>query len=45
WHPVDELPEKEEHRKEMEKRKKEPALRFKSVDELFLKMKEKNRKE
>ncbi|MBI2576041.1 hypothetical protein HYV84_02420 [Candidatus Woesearchaeota archaeon] len=45
WHPVDELPEKEEHRKEMEKRKKEPALRFKSVDEFFLKMKEKNRKE
>ena len=37
WHPVDELPLKEEHMKEMEKRRKGPFLRFKSVDEIFKK--------
>ncbi|MEK6895886.1 MAG: hypothetical protein AABX12_00295 [Nanoarchaeota archaeon] len=35
WHPVDELPLKEEHKKEMERRKKEKVIRLKSVDELF----------
>ena len=35
WHPVDELPEKEEHRKDMERRKKEKSIRFNSVSELF----------
>ncbi len=35
WHPVDELPLKEEFKKEMEKRKKGPFLRFKSVNEIF----------
>lgn len=35
WHPVDELPMKESHRKEMEKRLKGPFIRAKSVDELF----------
>ena len=35
WHPVDELPLKEEFRRELEKRKQGPFLRFKSVDELF----------
>lgn len=35
WHPVDELPLKEEFRKEIEKRKKGPFLKFNSVDEIF----------
>lgn len=35
WHPVDELPMKEEFRKKIEKAKKEKPIRFKSVDELF----------
>lgn len=36
WHPVDELPMKEEHKKEMERRLKEGHyIRLKSVDELF----------
>ena len=35
WHPVDELPLKEEFRKELEERKKETPLKFKSVDEFF----------
>ena len=34
WHPVDELPLKKEFRKEMEKRKKEKSIKFKSIDEL-----------
>lgn len=35
WHPVDELPLKEEFKKELEKRKKGPFLKLKMVDELF----------
>lgn len=35
WHPVDELPLKEEFKKELKKRKKEKFLRFKSVDDIF----------
>lgn len=35
WHPVDELPLKEEYVKELEKRRREKGVRFNSVDELF----------
>lgn len=35
WHPVDELPLKEEFKKEMEKRKKERHRKVKSIRELF----------
>lgn len=35
WHPVDELPLKEELKRELAKRKKEKFLRIKSVDDLF----------
>ena len=35
WHPVDELPLKEEFKKEMEKRKKGKFLRIKSLNQLF----------
>ena len=35
WHPVDELPLKEEFKKELQKRKKGPFLKFKSVNEIF----------
>jgi len=39
WHPVDELPLKEEFKKEMERRKKEGAFhKYKSVDEFFSKL-------
>lgn len=41
WHPVDELPLKEELKKEIEKRKKEQPLRYKSVDDFFKRIKEK----
>ena len=34
WHPVDELPLKEEFKKEMEKRRKEKGIKFKNMDEL-----------
>lgn len=34
WHPVDELPLKEEFKKEMERRKKEKGINFKSIAEL-----------
>jgi len=34
WHPVDELPLKEEFKKEMEKRKKEKGIKFKNIEEL-----------
>lgn len=34
WHPVDELPLKEEFKKEMEKRRKEKGIKFKTIDEL-----------
>jgi hypothetical protein len=35
WHPVDELPEKEEFKKELEKRRKEKSIKLKSVSEIF----------
>ncbi len=35
WHPVDELPFKEEFIKEVLKRAKEPSIKVKSVDEIF----------
>ena len=35
WHPVDELPLKEEFKKELETRKKEKGIRFNSVEEIF----------
>ncbi|MEM4263942.1 MAG: hypothetical protein QW666_03565 [Candidatus Woesearchaeota archaeon] len=35
WHPVDELPIKEELKKELIKRKKGPFVKLKSVEELF----------
>lgn len=34
WHPVDELPYKEEFKKEIEKRKKEKSIKFKNIGEL-----------
>jgi len=34
WHPVDELPLKEDFKKEMEKRRKEKGIKFKNIDEL-----------
>jgi len=34
WHPVDELPLREDFKKEMEKRKKEKGIKFKNIDEL-----------
>lgn len=37
WHPVDELPLKEEFAKELDERRKGPFIRLKSVDELFKK--------
>jgi hypothetical protein len=38
WHPVDELPLKESFVKEIQSRKKEKAVRYKSVDEFFDKL-------
>lgn len=35
WHPVDELPMKEEHIKEMKRRLKGPFIRINSIEELF----------
>lgn len=35
WHPVDELPLKEEFRKELERRKKEKSIKLKSVSDIF----------
>lgn len=35
WHPVDELPMKEEFLKELEQRKKGPFVRAKSAKDLF----------
>lgn len=35
WHPADELPLKEEFRKEFEKRKKAKTLKAKSVEDIF----------
>ncbi len=34
WHPVDELPLREDFKKEMEKRRKEKGIKFKNIDEL-----------
>ena len=34
WHPVDELPLKEDFKKEMERRKKEKGIKFKNMAEL-----------
>ena len=35
WHPVDRLPLKEKFIKELEKRKKEPTIKLKSINEIF----------
>lgn len=35
WHPVDELPLREEFVKKLEKARKETPIRFNSVDEFF----------
>jgi len=35
WHPVDELPLKEEFKKELERRRKEKPIKIKSVSEIF----------
>ncbi len=35
WHPVDELPLKEEFKKELERRKKEKSIKLQSVSEIF----------
>ena len=35
WHPVDELPLKEEFKKELERRKEEKSIKLKSVSEIF----------
>lgn len=37
WHPVDELPLKEEYVKELNKRKKGPFVKYNSVDDFFRK--------
>ena len=37
WHPVDELPLKEEFKKEMERRRKEKSIKLKSVSDIFKK--------
>ncbi|MFH1637551.1 MAG: hypothetical protein ABIB71_03950 [Candidatus Woesearchaeota archaeon] len=35
WHPVDELPLKEEYIKELEQARKEPSIKLKSIREIF----------
>ena len=35
WHPVDELPLKEDFKKEVERRKKEKSISMKSVSDIF----------
>ncbi|MFH0701118.1 MAG: hypothetical protein V2A62_01640 [Candidatus Woesearchaeota archaeon] len=35
WHPVDELPLKEEFKKRIEQARKEKSIRLKSVDDIF----------
>ena len=35
WHPVDELPVKEEFKREIERRKKEKSIKLKSVSDIF----------
>ena len=39
WHPVDELPLKEEFKTEMERRKKEKSIKLQSVSDIFKKIK------
>jgi len=39
WHPVDELPLKEEFVEKLKKIKKEKSIKFNSVDDLFKKFK------
>jgi len=35
WHPVDELPLKEEFKKELERKKKEKSIKLKSISDIF----------
>lgn len=35
WHPADELPLKDEFKRELQKRKKGPFLKLKSVNDMF----------
>jgi|SRR3990167_4126030 len=35
WHPVDDLPLKQQFKRELESRKKEKSIKFKSVSEIF----------
>ena len=35
WHPVDDLPLKEEFKRELEKRRKEKSIKLKSISEIF----------
>ena len=35
WHPVDELPLKEKHIKELKKSMKEKGIKYNSIDEIF----------
>lgn len=35
WHPVDELPLKKEFKEELKRRKKEKAIKIKSVSDIF----------
>ncbi len=35
WHPVDELPIKNEFKKELEKRKKEKSIKIKAISDIF----------
>ena len=35
WHPVDEMPLKDEFKKELAKRKKEKSIKLKSVSDIF----------
>ena len=35
WHPVDELPLKEEFKKELKKRRKEKSVKVKAVEDIF----------
>jgi len=39
WHPVDELPLKEEFKKEMERRKKEKSIKLNAVSDIFKNLK------
>lgn len=39
WHPVDELPLKQEFKEELMRRRKEKSIKLKSVSEIFKKIK------